>query len=65
MSEIEALRADLSAYRQQFKACQRVMRTTGQMFADLEERLQRLENAKPDEEAQRDGNNSHKEIALR
>jgi hypothetical protein len=55
MREAVELRAFASALRHQVKAGQRTLRTLGQLLADFEERLEALDTAQPDEEAQRNG----------
>jgi hypothetical protein len=52
VDERRHVREALAATKGQVKAALRTLRTTSQLLADLEERLQALEDAQP-EEAQR------------
>lgn len=51
----DQLREYLAAFRSQVRACRNVARTTLQMAAELEERIDLYLDAQP-EEAQRNGN---------
>jgi hypothetical protein len=62
--ELHELRRSLNATRSVVKASMRSLRTCSQFLAALDERLEALENAQP-QEAQRNGYDRHTTSAAR
>jgi Zn-finger domain-containing protein len=58
VGDVDELRNSIRASRSMLKAAQRTLRSTLQVLSDLEERMEALENAQPQQEAQRNGNHT-------